>query len=436
MSYSDLYIHRSARVPQFFVAAVLAVLVFGGVLSYTFRPQQSQASAGKVDQHLQVNIMQSQAGIYWQTVKPAIGWVMYGESAGDITHVARDEREVGDSKLSAQHHYVLIRNLKPNTQYYYKIVSDNSIVLDPKTGKPFEITTATRNDVGANIKPAYGQVMLANGQPANDAFVFLTVENAYPLLTLTKITGEFLIPLQTVTSQVSNSAIILADSDKVHLRIVSDSGESNITANVKSLSPLPQTILMGSSYSFPVRDNVLGVSAVPTKGKELVNLEKGGILFPKDNTFMPVKRPLIKGLADPNSLVSIILTQTQPRKSATYSLRADASGGWKLTLDRDLSPGEYMIDATVQFGGQNIKDKRAFNITKSGQVLGESAISTPSATLAPTVVASSPAPSVTVQPTYPVSTTPTPPVTGFNVIPITIISAGLVVVGLGVILAF
>lgn len=436
MSYSDLYIHRSARVPQFFVAAVLAVLVFGGFLSYTFRPQQSQASAGKVDKHLQVNIMQSQVGIYWQTVKPAVGWIMYGESAGDIARLARDEREVGDSKLSSQHHYVLIRNLKPNTKYYYKIISDNSIVLDPQTGKPFEIITATRNDIGTNIKPAYGQVMLANGQPANGAFVFLLVDNAYPLLTLTKITGEFLIPLQTVTSQVSNNAIILSDSDTVRLKIISDSGESNISANVKSLSPLPQTVLIGSSYTFPVENNVLGVSAAPTRGKELVSQEKGGILFPKDNSFMPVKRPLIKGLADPNSLVSVILTQTQPRKSTPYSLRADASGGWKLTLDRDLLPGEYILDATVQFGGQNVKDKRVFNITKSGQVLGESAVSTPSATIAPTVAVTSSAPSATVQPTYSISATPTPPVTGFNVIPLAIVSAGLVVVGLGVILAF
>lgn len=436
MSYSDLYLHRSSRIPQLFVVAVLAVLVFGGVLTYSFKPQQSQASVGKIEQHLDVNILQNQAGVYWKTAKPATGWVMYGESAGDITQVVRDEREVGDTKIVSVYHYALMRNLKPNTKYYYKIIVDNGVVVNPQTKLPFEITTATRNDVGVNVKPAYGQVMLANGQPANGAFVLLSVENAYPLLTITKLTGEFLIPLQTIISKKTQSSIILSDSDKVNLKIIADSGESNVSSTVKLLSPLPQTVLIGSSYTFPTENNVLGVTAEPTIAKEVVRSEKSGILFPKNNAFLPVRRPLIKGSADANSLVAIILTQTQPKKVTNYSVRTDASGGWKLTLDRDLAPGEYTLDATVKIGGQDIKDRRIFNITKSGQVLGESTISTPSATLAPTAPVITTQPSATIPPTYPVSATPSPPVTGVNFIPLSIVSAGMVIAGLGVILAF
>jgi hypothetical protein len=153
-------------------------------------------------------------------------------------------------------------------------------------------------------------------------------------------------------------------------------------------------------------------------------------------------------MALPGKKISVTLNPTQSSLNYAYDVTANKQGEWKVSLNSSLPIGGYVLTInTENDNGVMISKKRNFTISKVGQqVLGESTSATPSATLTPTTPSTLPSPTTDVNPsptsnTYPsvtplVTATPTVPVTGSNFVPLAGVSLGLVVVGLGVLLAF
>lgn len=173
------------------------------------------------------------------------------------------------------------------------------------------------------------------------------------------------------------------------------------------------------------KESVLGKSTVKSIKLDLIDF-----IYPKENAIITATIPLVKGVALPNS--DITLNIKGQNFSKNFNIKSDSEGKWSLSNLSKLNPGKY----TLQLSGFNkegirVNKSRSFTIAKGGeQVLGESTPSaitiTPEATptleptIIPTIITATPEPTI--------------PVSGNSAIYMWVASIGFIVLGLSLIL--
>lgn len=450
MSYSDIYF-RPKQSKSLFIIASIVLVVFGIFMYFSRASSIPLRAIGKaLKRHEIVNVSPRQVGVFWVSDVKEAGWVLFGTSKDNLSLVAIDERDIGEKKNLFSLHYVLLKGLDEDKTYYYKIVSGNNVIVSP-SNQPFSFKTPRTTTITSSIKPAYGKITLANGDPAQNAFIFYRYNNAFPFLSLTKLTGEWLIPLQFAIHKDTHEAIPIKESEKIKIEVISeDEATANIEALVSKTNPLPQTIIIGKNYKFLQEDDVLNAS---TK-RVLENKEYPvSIIFPKENAFIPGSKPLLKGQGVPGKAIKIQIN-SQPGYISRITI--DGKGDWKVEVPVSLLAGNYTMTITTEdSSGQSVTLTRKFTIAKSGeQVLG---VASPSAAITPSI-STSPALSPTASPSATLES-PTPtiilplftatpissatativtplPTAGFNSSPVVFGSMGLIIVGVGLMLVF
>jgi len=427
MSYSDIYLNRNTvKIPTVFFLVVIAFTSLALVKIFSIKPTTSQASKKTLKQVSVVNLSYNQAGVFWQTDKKETGWLIYGENENILNKTAIDEKDTADERTINLNHYVLLKNLKENQQYFFKIISDKQLISD-MNNRSFVFRTPTNTLTASNISPAYGKVIKVNGSSLAAGAVIIAFKDCYPLLGLIKLSGEWLIPLNNVVDKTSNKIKKITNGELATIGIYSEEGETTtVEAIVDNLSPLPQTLVIGKNYNFTTKENVLAATDSIVNGTN----KQIGIIFPKEEGIIPGESPLIKGTALPGAEVIVIINS-----EVTYSSRvvADKDGIWRLVPKDKLPPGKHTLTIiTKNENNQEVKIIRQFTIAKSGeQVLGNA---TPEPTLTE-VPTPTPMAAIVVTPSVMPSST-TPPTSGFNPAYLTVISGGFIIVGLGIILAF
>lgn len=475
--YSDLYLQKRSKVPGILLALVL-VMVAGGFSFYFFNNTSAPTRASKktVKQHEVTNLSSKQIGVFWESEVPDRGWILYGESASDLSQIALDERDTAESKEEKLHHFAMLKNLKPDTQYFYKIVSNNELI-GSNGEEAFQIKTPRDMLPGSSAKPAYGKALLSNGEAAQQAFVVIRFKDAYPLVTMTGPTGEWLMPLQGLISKNDNQPSLIQDKDLITIEIIDDNAKTTIDSLVSKTNPLPQTIILGKDYKFLDEAQVLPAFNQRERPSESPQTQSEvDIRFPRDGSVIPGSQPLIRGVGVPGKDV-IVNINSNPQFSARVPV--DAQGDWRVSIPGSILPGNYTLIMTSEdANGKKIGEKRTFSLAKSGeQVLGDatgSATLTPTktltpsptkqlsptsglsptrflnisptliATLSPTLMATNSAsisatmtPTITPTIVYATSTpAPAPPVAGVSMIPYIFAGFGMIVAGAGVILLF
>lgn len=421
------------KIPVPVTIAIIVLIIFFLARFFTTDPLPSSAAKKSVKNLSLVNASHSQVGIFWQTDSAETGWVIYGLSEKDLKSTASDERDVQNKKNLLVNHYATLKNLQPNTSYFYKIVSDSQVVA-AKDGAAFSFKTPSTLTSVSKHNPAYGKIIMDNGLPVENAIVMLSVDKAFSLVALTKTTGEWLIPLNTILNKETMQIRSVGSNEKITVEVLTeDKKTTRIVTNLGNSSPLPQTIILGKNYNFLGGDDVLAVT-----DNTRSNLKKIEILFPKEGAVIPGNKPLIKGVAIPGNDVEAIILQ---KNGLSYRTKADKNGLWSIVIRENLAAGPYTLQIrTKSTNGKEVLFVRKFTIAKSGeQVL---AAATPEATL---TLATSPTeipttfPSPTVIFFTPVSTqssTVSPPVSGIDIVPFGVASASLIILGLGIILAF
>lgn len=458
--YTDLYT-RNQRPPWHPILGAIAILsVIGAVFVYTTKYSGStRASTDATLTHEIVNVSAKQVSVFWETDEPEQGWVLYGNSPDKLEAVGVDDRDNADMREKYNLHLVTLKNLDPNKEFYYKIVSGNTIYTG-KENQPFSFKTPNVVQASSFSKPAYGKVAFTSGKPVENAIVKVYFENAVPLFTVTKATGEWLVPLQYVYSKKLDSTIKIVDETIFTIYVNGeDKTQSKISTYLGKSSPLPQTIVLGTNYDFN-KDNENVLPAFTTRSSTPV--EEVDIIFPKQEAVIPGLQPLLKGRGVPNSRIQLELNS---RPSYRFNVKVNERGDWVVNVPRPLLPGAYMLTLYGKnSSNEDIVIVRSFTLAKSGeQVLAEA---TGPASLSPTqAISPSPLPTVepsitvepsptvsimpsisptkslkpsqvstasaTIAPTY-IAGTPAPPVTGGNGLLYTVISVGLLVIGGGV----
>ncbi len=421
MIYSDLFLKKNnVQIPT--VAFLVAIVLVGVFMTSMFvsKPTSSRASKKTLRRIDVVNLSYNQATIYWQTDKKEMGWLIYGETEKKLDKIVFDERDAGEKKGKYLNHSVVLKNLEQNHAYYYKIVSDNQLIIDTNN-KAYQFETTANISSTTNISPAYGKVLLANDSPLASGVVILSFKDSVPLFSQIKLSGEWMIPLNNLLDKNTKKIKGLENQDIGLIEIYSEEGEkTSIEITAENLSPVPQSVVIGKNYSFITKENVLGlIDHNINKNNEI------SITFPKENSIVPAAKPLIKGLAIPNNEVVVIL---KSRLNYSFRVTTDKDGIWKVVLNENLPAEKYMMQAiTKNTKGEEVKLTRTFSVGKSGeQVMG---VATPEATIEP----------ATPEPTEIIaSSTPVPTIkkAGFDPLPLSIASGSLIIIGLGIILAF
>ncbi len=431
MTYSDIYLKKPAKIPTA-VGVLILFLIIGIFIRVSMKTSIPSRATKKTLQRMSVaNLSPNQATIYWQTDGKETGWLVYGNDPRNLSNVALDDRDLPDKKNFLLNHLVTLKDLKPHTAYYFKIVSSNALVSD--TGnRPFGFTTPNVFSTPQNINPVYGKVIQQNGLPLTDAAVEVEAPDSYPLLTLSKSSGEWLLPLNNMVNVKTLMTQTISNTTALTVTIVAENGTvSTIHTTVDKAAPIPQTIIIGKSYDF-TKNNVLGAQATAVQKTAPID-----IIYPKENSMIPGFTPLVKGVMLPDStgLVTILAGS----KTVTSKVKSDNKGEWTMYLTDKLPLGKHTVTLTTKnASGKDVRVEKSFLIIANqgndasvlGVASGEPTLTeTPlTATPVPTFEAASPSGVLTAQPTTPVS--------GSNVIPQVFGAASLIILGIGMMLVF
>ncbi len=190
-----------------------------------------------------INLTDTQATITWQTNKKVKGSISFGsEEKLDQTEFDERDQDKAEERLS---HFVTIKNLKPNKQYFFKI--KNSKYNYPKDNLTLK-TAATPTD---NPNPLLNQslqggVVTSDLKPADDTLIFLETPGASVLGTYTNA-GNFIIPLKQLYSLDQTSFFNLKENTESNLVVTKGDLESKIQIIIPLRnSPLP-TISLGQN---------------------------------------------------------------------------------------------------------------------------------------------------------------------------------------------
>jgi len=358
------------------------------------------------------NITDTSFTLTYETQASVIGTIAYGKDQL-LGQVGLDDRDqASGSPAQYNIHSITIRDLQPQTKYFFSILSgkttylNNGILFTTTTGSPVSSKPTSE-------EPLSGILNMPDGTKPHEAIVYVTTDGGQTLSTLVKSTGLYIIPLNTIRKSNGSEALILTQNAKLQmLAIASDNSQSKVILLAGQRNPVPN-ITLSSNYDFTLASTPLAsTSALPIGFPEFA-LDKTisatpQIDTPKDNQTFTDSQPLLQGQALPNATVDITIHSNV----ITAQVIADQQGNWTYRPPTPLPPGEHTITITTRdkFGILQTITK-TFTIFWSGTQVAEAA--TPSAT--PTLkITPTQAPTPTLKPTQTTTGSPTP---GFTPVP-------------------
>lgn len=418
-------IHTLIAFPLLFI--VLLVIFF---VTKTEKPKVEQ----KQDDIKMVeisNLTDSSADICWISEEGTSSTVIYGLSPLHLENQAYDSRDLKDSPHDRLVQCAPIKDLEENTQYYFAIEQK-----DRPVGKKYSFTTTAKFGLAQQNKPLFFKVFDKKGQPLSDGVVLVKIPGAYTLSSFVKSTGEVLVPLSRIVSDTKTLMTLSGDS-KINIQVYDQNGESSqIETTADYISNLPP-IIIGREYVIDSQTTASGdKEKQKISKKEKTDEDQDSeieIYYPAKNAAIPGDRPIFKGSVKTADEIAL---EIDGSRGGTTILAVDADGLWKYTPPVPLAAGrhEVILKVFADSADEQII-RRSFSIIKSGlNVLGDA---TPEATMTP-LPTNTPEPTqeITAVPTQQEVVTPSPPVPGFDILPFSVISLGLVITGLGLLIIF
>lgn len=362
MIYSNLYTNREKKIPSLlaFFILILSILIFSNIF-FGKTANFSKASVNYLKNWQIVNVSPYQVSVYWSTQEKSISYLLYGENNSFMVPVY-DDRDTKDIQEKRIHHYVTLKNLKPNQKYYFSFVVDNKRINNQsfyfKT--PLTFLSQSRNN------PIAGVLLKENLTPQSQAIVILnTQDDVFPIATLTKETGEWLLAINSFYDKNYLEKKI-DENQVVNISIITEDKKlTTIKGRIKELNKSDITSIVGKNYDMTYNGKVLGV-----QDNKLTNQKKNiDLFYPVEGSLIPGKRPIIKGKALPFKKVSI---EISAKKTVVSEVKADEDGNWSYFLTEDLDLGNnQIIIKTIDENGKKISIKRNFMIVTSGGFEGK-----------------------------------------------------------------
>lgn len=386
-----------------------------------------------IDQLEVINITDRSAVVFWRTKKKLPSSLIFGTESKKVETELNDIRSINNLPYISYNHFVYLKDLMPGRKYYFKIKVFDQIFQDGNQPLAFK----TKNNFIAfnNIPPFFGKVK-KDREKIDDGVIILTIDGAELLGDYLKENGEWVIPLHYLIKKNTDEQFYPKENTKVSIKIFNNNHSMEIKTFFSNLHNLPKEIIFGQSYDFYSFDKEKNVLSEKINKNFNRNFD---IIFPKEGAVIPGRKPLIKGISNPNSKIKVIFDN--PRQ--IYEIFSDKDGIWLLSPFYDLNFGKRIIIVSGEFDGKSVKLERSFVIPKSGElVLGEATLSAqtkPKEEITP-ILTSTPTPFETLTPTISTTTdltyerqninpTQPMPVSGFEVSYFKVLGIFFVIIG-------
>lgn len=398
------------RIPTLFGIFLLII----GVISTSMLVQNGvitigNATPSEIPQNVRItNVTDTSFSVSYITEAQSVGSISYGTDTnyGSTAFDDRDQKTNDVKKYNV--HYITIRNLKPETTYFFVITSSEKRYLH--NNAPFQVVTGRFiSDDPSSENPASGRVLLPDGLPPKEAVVYLGSEEIQNLSVLIKQDGSYIIPLNAVrTNDLSRYASFSAETS-FNLLVSSGSMNSNVILLANQMNPIP-LITLSKNYDFTITTAPVASPSAETtfpsfsSTAEIERLPQ--LLTPKKDERFTDPQPLFKGTAPPGSDVTITIHSSEEIKT---QITADTRGNWSFRPDSPLTPGEHTVLITVSDPSGLLKTiQQSFTVYAEGTQIA--AGGTPFITPTPTPIKT---PTPTIQSSTP-TTSPLPTATPFS----------------------
>jgi hypothetical protein len=419
------------RLPTILGLLLVLGAIAGGVILIKQGPSLFiKASPTLTPNQLKItNVNDTSFTVSWLTEQSTSGFIKYGTD-NNLTFTVADDRDQLSGKTGEfTSHHITVKNLKPLTNYFFKIGSASKIF--DNNGQPYQLTTATasKNSPPAN-DVAYGTVVDQNNNPVEGAIVYLSLANANPASTLTKSSGSWVIPLNLVRSaDLSSWASYDKEASIEEIFVQAGSlGTATVVATTKNDSPMPK-IILGQNFDFrkvAEEKTTTQPSLTPTPqaseaskftveqiatSSASTSSAQVKILNPEEDEKINSQKPEFLGTGPVGTTLTITV-----QSPATYSgtVKVDSKGNWQWVPPANLEPGEHTITASYKDkNGLLQKITRTFVVLASGESNLPAMTATPSGTATPSptptsrVATSSPTPTTKIASGSPTPTSTT-----------------------------
>lgn len=351
------------------------------------------------------NIKDSSFSISFITPGQTKAFINFGENQ-DLGNIFYDVRDKESQNQTARFsHYFNITNLKPDTNYFFTIISGGNTFYQ-NSQQPFQAASAPVIDQEQKNKiNITGAVLGTDGRTAEDSLVYLNIQGAQEITTVTDTQGNYQLSFDILRNTDLKNIFNLEPNTQGDITITEQSVNSKITFSYQSNLSIPP-VTLSNNYDF---SGTLLEENPATQSSELKTPEynrKPGdikIISPQEGQTFVDQKPLFRGVALPNKKVTIVIHSTEIRQT----VNTDSQGIWTFRPDAPLPPGDHTITVSATDKNGILKTlSQNFIVFAAGSQVTESA--TPSASIT-SVSTPTPTPSPTPTPTFMPTPTPTPP---------------------------
>ncbi|PJC28432.1 hypothetical protein CO054_00210 [Candidatus Shapirobacteria bacterium CG_4_9_14_0_2_um_filter_39_11] len=383
---------KSYRIPTILGFLILFVSIGAGVLLVRQGPIWILRAGPEITpkQVKITNISENGFTVSWVTDGQTSGFVKYGTEINLITTIQDDRDQLSGKTGSFLTHHITLNNLKPATNYYFKISSGGK--LFDNNGQPYQTTTAS--SIQTPLPPsdvAYGMVIDQNGAPVEGTIVYLSLANTTPLSTLTKSSGSWVIPLNLARSidLISYASYDRQASIEEIFVQAGVTGTSTAVTVAKNDSPVP-TITLGRSFDFRTvkqtpEESTATLTPTPAESKfseitppstSTVSTQLT-ITNPDQGDQVNTQKPEILGTGPSGKILKIVINSPE---TFTAQVTINKDGTWSWTPPTNLSPGTHTITVSLTDG---TKVSHSFTVLAAGSSQLPALTATPSATATP-----------------------------------------------------
>lgn len=421
--------------------SLLGMLVLIGSITTIFLLSRNavligtRAATANIPKNIQVsNIADTSFTVSYTTDEKVIGAVAYGTD-DKVGSLAPDERET-TSKASEQHiHSFTIKALKPNTNYFFTVLSGTETFSDGST--PY--TTKTGGFIAAavtNPTVIKGKVTLEGGSIPTEGIVYASTSDSQLLSAILQPDGSYSIPLNGLRTKDLSSFATLTEQTPVELRISNGATQSAVTVLAGQANPVPPVVL-SQDYDFSLDTSTIpnaSESASASGSAEITGFptivdtspaEEPGITSPAVNSTLKDQQPVFKGTALPNAAVAITInSDTQIDTTVT----ADSNGNWQYRPTEPLDPGDHTVTIkTPNASGIMQTITNNFTVFAQGSEFTEPSVKPtagPTEKPKPTVASTTPTTSPTQLPSPTPTLSPTEPIASTSAEPTVFVTQG------------
>lgn len=359
------------------------------------------------------NISDNSFTVTFTTAKAVQPFLKWGESQNVL-----DKTTTSEINDPTSIHSIVVRDLKPSTNYFYTINSDGSII--DNEGIPWQVKTGPTVTTLPQSVLISGTILTQTQAPASGVLVFANVANSTLISTLTSANGSYVLPVSQARSQDLSSYVQIEESTTL-VEIQVQAGEAGIaSAQIypASAKPAPD-ITLGQSYDFKnippsSEDGVPGAlidlpeSATRSSGFNvdtdtenessdtvtLENIDEGEIVTTTEPEFFG---------EGPAGATITITVESDP---ITEQVDVSSGGSWSWNPPQSLEEGIHKVTITWRDANGILRSLTRSFIVQAQE--GPAFVSTPSATPTTAIPTSTPTPTQTPTPTLAAGVTITP----------------------------